>query len=159
MLSYLCIHTHTTSAFVRTLPECWSASVSNSQSTAEWHKFYEYFKLYAQDTRVSIENSIQCCCCLYALLKYVCIAAVCCAYRLHSFLVPTLNGCRLLYVYRQILDSVHCFHDFSSLLIIIFIILWWIALPSEKRTILFPFWILYKRFYFLSQKWEFWFVT
>lgn len=40
--------------------ECWSASVSNSQSTAEWQKFYEYFTIYAQDTlslRCSLAHS------------------------------------------------------------------------------------------------------
>lgn len=108
---------------------CWSASVSKySQSRAELQKFYEYFKIYVYRTHtiwsLPIENSIQCC--LYTLLERVYLALVHSAILyvalFISFLAPcacvffsvsTSNDCRLLYVHKQILDSLYRFLSLS----------------------------------------------
>lgn len=90
-----------------------------------WQKFYKYFKIYAQDVRcarVRIENSIFQRCLhvwfetIFALHsthyfkrreRWLCRPAAPhhrCFFSLRS--IPTSNDCRLLYVYKQIFDSV-----------------------------------------------------
>lgn len=102
--------------------ECWSASVSNSQSTAEWQKFYEYFTIYTQDThslsparpfvrfrspllKLKIQSNVVCIhyfnvFALRAAGAYVLyVVAFNMIWLLLVSLVPTSNDCRLLYVY------------------------------------------------------------
>lgn len=82
--------------------QCWSTSVLNSQSTVEWQKFYEYFKICTQDTECqALELKIQSQRCLYALLGMVFVFG------------PYTVQLDVAY-YFSILDFVFCFFFFFN---------------------------------------------